>query len=172
MTTLMRRCALMVAGLGLGGGATNQGRGGITVYFKRAAFESALGTPIATETFDDTTLLSGLSFTSNTGSASINSGLFNDRLAPGENTTFSFVPEITGFGANFYLSPNGAGIGIQITTILPGGGTETVAQQVSNSSTGQFFGFISTGTIVSVRLNPGTQGSGAETYNLDNLTYG
>lgn len=172
MMNLTRRFGLAVAVLGLMAGASGQAKAAITVYLNRPAFEAALGTPITTETFDDAILTPGLTFTSNTGAAFISGGVFNDQLEPGENTTFSFVPVITGFGANFNLTPGGPGLGIVVTSVLPGGGTEVVSQEIPNNFSGQFFGFISSGAVASVQLTSGTQGGFGETYNLDNLTFG
>lgn len=153
-------------------GMVKQANASIVVFTNRTAFEGALGTPIQTETFNDAILLTGLSFNSNTGSASISSGSFNDRLTPGTNTTFSFVPNIFGFGGNFDLSPGGAGLGIQLTTVLAAGGTGMVVPEIPNSFTGGFFGFISTDGLTGVRLTSGTQGGVAESFSLDNLTFG
>jgi hypothetical protein len=148
----------------------SQANAGVVVYTDRATFEAALGT-FAIENFSDTTLNAGLSYTSNTGSAVISGGVFNDRLTPGTNTTWSFVPDTFGFGGNWDLSPGGPGMGIEITTIGPGG-TTVVSQQIPNTYTGQFWGVISTDAVTSVKLTPGTQPGIAETYNMDNLTYG
>ncbi len=139
---------------------------GVTVYTDEAAFLAAAG-PTTLEDFNDTTLATGLSFTSTVGA--ISGGLFNDQLDPaGQTTTFSFAPGIKAFGGNFDLTPGGPGIGIAFT-LAPGG---LVGSEVPNTYSGQFFGFISTTAFTSVELTGGTQTAGVETYNLDNLHFG
>ncbi|HEX8056314.1 MAG TPA: PEPxxWA-CTERM sorting domain-containing protein [Novosphingobium sp.] len=137
-----------------------------TIYTDQAAFLSALNAS-SLEDFADTTLATGLSFSSTVGS--ITSGRFADQLAPGaQTTTFNFATAVNAFGGNFDLSPGGAGIGIQFTT-APGG---LIGTEVPRDFSGQFFGFISDTAFTSVLLTGGTQANGVETYNLDNLVFG
>ncbi|GAB4461064.1 MAG: hypothetical protein OHK0029_25830 [Armatimonadaceae bacterium] len=144
----------------------------VTVYTDVASFQSALqaGSTVFTEDFSDSSLNTGLSFSSNSGESVISSGRFNDRLTPGETTTFSFAPPVYAFGGNFDLNPGGAGLGLRLSLDTLGGPV-TITQQVPNSYTGQFFGIISTVSFTSVNLSSGDQGGIAETYNLDNLLY-
>src|ERR1700754_1075457 len=139
----------------------------VTVYTSQAAFLAALGGLPSVENFADTTLVSGLSFSSNAGS--IGGGVFNDRLVPAvQTTTFSFGQFINGFGGFFDLTPGGAGLGIAFNP-APG---STLTVQVPNSYSGQFWGFISVNSFSSLLLTAGTQGGVAETYTLDDLTFG
>lgn len=120
------------------------------------------------EDFDDSTLASGLSFSSNAGS--IGGGLFNDRLVAGQaETTFSFAGGSDSFGGIFDLSPGGFGQGIEFVLGLAGGGTE-VAGRIGTSG---FFGFTSTNRFNSVTLRGfDTVNGSAETYNLNNAQFG
>ena len=138
----------------------------VTFFNSLASFNAAAGAT-TTEDFADNTLIPGLSIVSTNGN--IGGGVFNDRLIPGgATTTFSFASGIKAFGGNFDLSPNGAGIGISLT-LTPGG---ILSTEVPRTSTGQFFGFVSDTAFTSVLFTGGTQGGGAETYNLDNLAFG
>ena len=142
----------------------------VTVYTDKNAWTAAVGT-YTTENFANTTLVPGLSYTSNTGSAQISSGVFNDRLTPGRSTSFAFAPNAFAFGGNFDLSPGGEGLGLMFT--LLGGSTASFVlnTEVSRFYTGQFFGFVSDTSFGSVQMGSGTQGGGAETYNLDDLVF-
>ncbi|KQT31992.1 hypothetical protein ASG29_09010 [Sphingomonas sp. Leaf412] len=141
-----------------------------TVYTDQAAFDVAAGTT-AVEDFGDTMLVSGLTYSSTVGT--IGSGVFNDRLVIGaQTTTFNFADGTTSFGANFDLTPGGQGLGIKFLLSLASGGTEMVSAEVPQAFSGQFFGFTSSSAFTSVTLQGGTQSGVAETYNLDNLRFG
>lgn len=137
----------------------------VTVYTSRASWETAAGT-WTEETFDDVTLLPGVSFALNgvghTG-AGVSGGVFNDRLEPGSSTVWT-IPTAAGFGGNWDLRPGGAGLGLQMTA-----GTEVVTTQIADTYAGGFFGIITDFDFTSLTLMSGTQGGVAETYNLDNM---
>lgn len=105
---------------------------------------------------------------STTGSHSIFNtvGDLSDRLTSGNSTTINFNSAITSFGADWDLTPAGAGLGILINA----GGT-LLSLEIPESFSGQFFGFTSTVGITSITLTSGTQGGVAETYNADNFVY-
>lgn len=147
--------------------ASTPSHSAVVFYNDATAFAAALQSA-NTESFDDSVLLPELSFASNTGN--VNNGVFNDRVTPnGIPTVFSFSSGINAFGGNFDLSAGGAGMGIQLS--LSTG--EIISQEVLRTSTGGFFGFISDNLFTSVTLNTGTQmDCCAETYTLDNLTFG
>lgn len=141
----------------------------LTYYTNNGPFTSQLA-PITQEEFNNNVLEPGLSIVSTVGNISNN--VFNDQLSPGFQTTrFNFATAINGFAGIFDLSPGGAGTGIQFTLTLLGGGTQVLSTQITDSTDG-FFGFISTTAFTSVLLTAGTQGSGVETYKLDNLRFG
>jgi hypothetical protein len=142
-----------------------------TVYTDRTAFLTAVGGAATTETFDAGAItVPGLTV----DGGSFASGRFNDRLEPGVVTRlFSFAAPggVTAFGANFDLTPGGAGIGIAFVSTLLGGGTLAVGTEVPRLYSGQFFGFTSAAAFTSIELVGGTQAFGVETYNLDDLTF-
>lgn len=141
----------------------------VTTYTSQAAFAARL-VPLATEDFADTSLVSGLSFTSNVGNVA--NGLFNDRPVFGvAETTFSFAGGANGFGGIFNLDPGGRGQGLEFTLNLVGGGTE-VAGRLRLEAPG-FFGFTSTKAFNSVTWRGFDTVNGvAETFNLDNAQFG
>jgi len=98
--------------------------------------------------------------------AGISGGLFSDRLVTGSSTVFTFDTPILSFGANFDLTPGGAGLGLQIVA-----GTETLSVEIPSTFTGQFFGFTANAAITSVTFLAGTDAGLAETYNADNFVY-
>ncbi|WP_256731236.1 PEPxxWA-CTERM sorting domain-containing protein [Sphingomonas sp. dw_22] len=139
----------------------------ITYYTNYAAFLGALGGTAVIEDFEDTTLVPGLAYASSAGN--ISGGLFNDQLIPSsQTTTFVFGGAVNAFGGFFDLSPGGPGLGIQLTN-APG---STLALEVPNTYSGQFWGFISNNSFQALLLTAGTQGGVAETYTLNNLTFG
>jgi hypothetical protein len=92
--------------------------------------------------------------------------------APLQTTEWFFAIPVRGFGAFFDLAPIGPGQGIAMSISLVGGGTQLLSQEVLNSSTGEFFGFVSSEAFSSVLFTEGTQPSGIqETFNMDDLVY-
>ena len=92
-------------------------------------------------------------------------GDLTDRVSTG-STVITFSDAITSFGANWDLTPGGAGLGIQINA----GGT-LLAIEIPDTFTGEFFGFTSDVAFTSIILSTGTQGGVAETYDADNFVY-
>ena len=145
----------------------------ITFYDMRSDWETAVGGIFEEEDFDDGMVNSpGLSVSSTVGTPSL--GVWSDQVndAPLQTTEWFFVIPIRGFGAFFDLAPIGPGQGIAMTISLVGGGTQLLSQEVLNSFTGEFFGFVSSEAFTSVLFMEGTQPSGVqETFNMDNLVY-
>ncbi|HPO70772.1 MAG TPA: hypothetical protein PKV53_10740 [Anaerohalosphaeraceae bacterium] len=82
-------------------------------------------------------------------------------------TTWSFAAEIIGYGGNWTLGgPGGSGnyLLIYIDDLLPYVGF------ISNSYSGEFWGFISDTPFTSVRLVGGT-GTNQQNYRLDDMVY-
>ena len=141
----------------------------VTVYTDQSAFAAAMGT-LTTEDFNDAVLVPGLSITTNAGT--IGSGVFNDRVfRGGDTTTFSFAGGARGAGGIFDLTPGGFGQALSFTLNLSGGGTELVPSEIA-STVGTFFGFISTNRFDSFLITAGSNAGSAETYTLDNLQFG
>ena len=140
----------------------------VTVYTDKAAWLSAVsGASVQTEDFTDATLITGLNITTTTGY--IGDGVLHDRLVPGLSTTFGYTPNLIGVGGDFDLTPGGPGLGLQLTLLNGNTLHFTVPTEVNQNYSGQFFGVISSDVFSSLRLDPGTQPGGAETYNVDNL---
>lgn len=141
-----------------------------TVYNDLSSWSAAIGGPSLLEDFSDTTLNSGLSFSTTTGS--ISGGRLNDVLFAARQSIFTFAPNVYAVGGNFDLTPNGRGVGLQVELVTVAGNV-LVSSQIPNTANGGFFGIISDNAISKVILRAGTQtGTGpAETYNLDNLRY-
>ena len=93
-------------------------------------------------------------------------GDLTDRVSPSDSTVITFDDAITSFGANWDLTPGGAGLGIQINA----GGT-LLAIEIPDTFSGEFFGFTSDVAFTSITLTAGTQGGVAETYDADNFVY-
>lgn len=143
----------------------------VTMFTSKTAWEAAVGGTYGIEDFADTTLATGLGI-AGSGSYSISGGRMNDRLTPGaSNTTFNFSSAMSAFGGNFDLSPGGQGLGLRFT--LLGGDVVSfpVSTQVPANYTGQFFGFLSDTSFLSVKLTAGTQPGSAESYAADNIVF-
>lgn len=139
------------------------GANAAVVFYNSAAAFNAANPAQALEDFADTTLVPGLSIAS---PGTISGGWFNDRIE-GNTTRFNFASAINGFGADFDLSPGGAGSGIRLTISLLSGGTSVLTQEISGTQL-QFFGFKSDQSFNSVLFSLGSS-SGVETYRMDNL---
>jgi hypothetical protein len=139
------------------------------IYFDNQAEWEAAVLAASTETFDDAILLPGLTINSSSPSFSIGSGKMYDRLTPtGQSTVFSFDSSIQAFGGLWDLAgPGGVGLGILVT--LSNG--DILSQEISNSITGGFWGFISTISFNSIDLATGSQGGLAESYEVDSIYY-
>lgn len=148
---------------------------GITIYTDQALFQSALAS-FSVEDFTGNVLhVAGLSFVSTVGSiggtvgAASGADQFNDRpVNGGAFTTWTLPGPTNGFGANWDLTPGGAGQGLEFFI----DGVTLVGTEVPNSYSGQFFGFISDTPFTSVKYDGGTQPGSAETHSMDNLTFG
>ncbi|MBX9698529.1 MAG: PEP-CTERM sorting domain-containing protein [Acetobacteraceae bacterium] len=150
----------------------------ITFYANnQAGFLAALGN-VQVEDFNDTTLNAGLTITG--GSVRIDNNNNNRMLDvindnANTSTTFAFASAINGFGGNFNLAgPGGAGTGIKVVIDLLVSGLTVLSQEIPNSNTGQFWGFVSTIAFDEVRFSEGMQAPqpAVESYSLDNLRYG
>jgi hypothetical protein len=139
------------------------------IYFDNQTEWEAAVLNASTETFDDATLLPGLTINSSAQSYTVGGGILHDRLTPGgTNTVFSFDSNIQAFGGLWDLAgPGGVGLGILVT--LSNG--EVLSQEIPDNIAGGFWGFISTVAFNSIDLASGSQGGSAETYELDSVYY-
>lgn len=158
----------------------------IQVFTNEAAWAAAAGTPISTEDFSDTTLVTGLTVTP-AGGGSISGGMLSNSVAifqlcanggvgcpPAPVTTqFGFSPATTAFGADWDLSPGGAGNGISFDILLNNGTHQTVAG-ISNPggvAFNGFFGFVSDTPFTSITLTTQSLTGNSETFNADNVRF-
>ena len=142
------------------------------VYTDKTAWENALGGQFLTEDFNDDQLNDGVSFVS-TESGHINPalGYYQDVLASESQnepmTTWSFTPEITGYGGDWTLGgPGGSGNSLLVYI----SGVPTAVGSIPNSYGGGFWGFISDTPFTSVELIGGG-GSNQQNYRLDDMVY-
>lgn len=144
----------------------------ITVYTDKTQWENALGGQFLTEDFSDTQLTDGVSFVSSE-SGHINPALelYQDVLASQSQnepmTTWSFTPEIFGYGGNWTLGgPGGSGNSLLVSIA----DTSLSVGAIPNSYNGEFWGFISDTPFTSVKLVGGS-GTNQQNYRLDNMVY-
>ena len=145
-------------------------RASITVYTDKTAWENALAGQFLTEDFSDDILNAGVSFVS-TESGHINPAeeCYQDVLASQSQnepmTTWSFAPEITGYGGNWTLGgPGGSGNSLLVYV------GDSFVGAISNSYGGEFWSFISDTPFISVKL-VGGQGTHQQNYRLDDMVY-
>jgi len=144
----------------------------ITVYTEKTQWENALGVQFLTEDFSDSVLNVGVSFES-TESGHINPALeiYQDVLASASQnepmTTWSFTPEVFGYGGNWTLGgPGGSGNSLLVSIA----DSSTFVGAISNNYNGGFWGFISDTPFTSVKL-VGGGGSNQQNYSLDDMVY-
>ncbi len=137
-------------------------------FTDRAAWELAVGGSFAQESFDDA-VLSGFSLEEvGTGhSSGISDGVYHDRtVLDGTYTNYHFNSMINAFGANWDLTPGGAGQGLRLFL-----GGELVTPQIENTFSGGFFGVVSTTSFNLVTVRSGSFPGVAETHNVDNVVF-
>lgn len=166
MKVMQSVCALLCA-MVIG---TSSAIAATTIYTDRAAFDIATGGSLSFEDFSDAAFNN---LTIQTDAGFVANGLFNDRPTPdtatqtGARTTFDFGTSINAFGANYDLSPNGAGNGLRFVL----GTGEIVSSEISAPYTG-FWGFVSDLTFTTLTVGAGSGAGVAETHNFDSLSYG
>jgi hypothetical protein len=134
----------------------------VTEYFNRTDWEAAAVAAYLIETFDDATLNPEISF----DSGFWNVDLWEDQVSisnPSSEATWSFAPQIYAFGADWDLSYNGDGSGIQVSI----GGDAIQTLQYFDG----FWGVVSTEAFSTVLLEATGSGPGVETFRLDNMVY-
>jgi opacity protein-like surface antigen len=137
-------------------------------FTDRAAWEAAVSGSFAQESFDDA-VLSGFSLEEvGTGhSSGISDGVYHDRTVLDDTyTNYHFNSMINAFGANWDLTPGGAGQGLRLFL-----GGELVTPQIANTFNGGFFGVVSTTSFNLVTVRSGSFPGVAETHNVDNVVF-
>jgi hypothetical protein len=136
-----------------------------TFYTDRDAFEAAM-TAFANEQFEDNAFVTGLGVTSDVGV--VQDGMWYDRVTmDGDSTTWSFDTSVTAWGGDFDLSPVGNGQSLKFTL---DGADELDMQLAVYEPT--FYGFITDTSFSSLAIESGDRGGLAETYEMDNVTFG
>jgi hypothetical protein len=162
MNSLFRIAALLLAMLGFG-----QAHAQFTVYTDRGAWQTAVS-GYALESFSDgaadgfsiVEVGSGHSF-------GIDGGRFQDRVVNDSTyTVYAFDTPINAFGADWDLSPGGAGQGLRL--VVDG---LDVSGEIFNGHRG-FFGFTANFLFDTLVVFAGTQPGTAETHDVDNVVYG
>ena len=141
----------------------------LTLYTDRSNWETAVYGIYWEENFEDTTLNPRVTITSQWGGhVDTTDEVWHDQVSSSNSTTISFTVPMRAFGGNWDLTPGDAGAGI----IVYMDGT-TWVEEIDNSYSGGFWGFVSDTNFNSIVLKKGTQGiTGAvETFELDNMVY-
>lgn len=146
----------------------------------RSAWELAVGGPFALETFDDATLVPGVSITSAHPLGGVSGGEFIDLSDGLTRTQIDFVSPVLAFGGVFDLDPGTAGTGLDVHFLFSGGGSEIVEVRNNTTDVGAvgpsftgFVGAISNMPITQVLVFEGNQTNlgGAELYHLDDMVF-
>jgi hypothetical protein len=148
----------------------------VTLYTNAAAWQAAVASSV-TEPFNSTGLQAFTSVTSTAGSIGAASGVLSGSVWKDDMynnpvfhsiTTFSYVPaQLIGAGAVWDTSPNGEGVGIDISL---NGGSETVGH--IGGIHGGFFGWTSSTPFNSFQLSIYFLPlGGGETFDMDNLQF-
>ncbi|MEQ8667891.1 MAG: PEP-CTERM sorting domain-containing protein [Pirellulales bacterium] len=138
---------------------------GIVQIFKqdgssdRSGWEAAVGNNFSLETFDDATLVPGLSLTG--PNVNITGGHFTDDVDGAMTTTIEFVPNVLAAGGFFDLDPATAGTGLDLHFEFAGGGSEIVEVRSVSDAQGftGFIGIIADTPIARIVISEGDQTS-------------
>ena len=143
------------------------------IYTDKTAWENALAVPYMTEEFADDQLDPGVSYVSSeSGHINPAEQCYQDVLASESQnepmTVWSFSPQITAYGGNWTLGgPGGSGNSL---LVYLNDNTAQYVGAISNSYSGEFWGFISDTPFTSVKLIGGS-GTNQQHYCLDDMTY-
>lgn len=143
-----------------------------TVYIDKTQWENALTGQFLTEDFNDLVLNDGVSYTSSeSGHINLTFGYYHDVLMASSSiepvTVWYFTPQITAYGGTWTLGGPG-GSGNYILVYIDD--NEEPAGVITNSYSGDFWGFISDTPFSSVSLVGGTSNN-QQSYQLDDMVY-
>ena len=144
----------------------------ISVYTDKALWQNSLAAPFLTEDFADSELNSGVSFdSSESGHINPAEEYYQDVLtSQSENqptTIWNFNPGIFAYGGNWTLGgPGGSGNALLVYLA----DSAFYVGSISNSYSGEFWGFISDVPFTSVQLI-GSTGLHQQNYRLDDMVY-
>lgn len=139
-----------------------------TLYTDQAQFLLAAA-PEAFETFDDPTLLPGLTMVSDHDRWS-REGMMYDAVRQGTGgTVWTFGRDVFAFGGFWDLRPGGIDRGLRLSVIYGDGSQEAVAWMTPQVASG-FVGLVSNRAFTGLRVeHAGIYRGGQETYTLDNV---
>lgn len=163
-----RPLALVIGGLLLGAFAVSKANAAnFTPYTDVAAFNAAVGSAVV-EDWEDTTLVPGLTITSDV--ATISGGNYNDVIDTngGHNPThISTSFALKGLGGILHLDAGGTGSGIATLVYLVGGGAQLFGPVVPDGYNG-FIGLTSDVPFNAIDMFSGGPGS-PQAYTAENL---
>jgi hypothetical protein len=143
---------------------------GFVTYTDYSSWEAAVGaTNVATENFEDTTLLPGLTITEVGDTGVITNGKYKNIVRsnayeptyPESYQIFDYAPGTKAVGFWLDLSIGGPGTGINMYI----NDTNTLVMSVPNTATGGFYGFVNDTAFTGVKFADGGQAGGwQETY--------
>jgi hypothetical protein len=168
--------ALMISAITLSLGLIGVGSSNaasITTYSNQNVWEAAAGSPIVVEAFQDSTLVSGLTYTfgNNVPPGSFSGfdvrdvavSQFNDL----NNPHMTFGTPTLAFGADWDLSPGGVGDGVLLALTFSDSSTMSVL--LPTNILRFFYGFVSDTGVSSMILN--SPGTGVEEFGMDNVRF-
>lgn len=166
-------CAVTAAALLASSGVS---RAALTTYTDLTSWLAAAGSPIAVEDFADGTLLPGftITFGNNSPPGNIAGGTYNDvavtQFNNANNPKLQFAGGTYVFGADWDLSPGGAGDGLLLVLTFTDSTSTTlsIGNPLPNAFHG-FFGFVSDVPVASFRLD--SPGTGVEAFSMDNARF-
>ncbi len=137
-------------------------------FTDRAAWEAAVSGSFSEETFSSgSTTGFSIAEIGSGHSSGISGGVYHDRtVLDTAYTNYNFSSLINAFGANWDLTPGGAGQGLQLFA-----GGQLVTPQIANTYTGGFFGLVSTTAFSQVSVHSGSFSGVAETHDVDNVVF-
>jgi len=147
------------------------------IFTSRAAFEAAAGSTLGSQDFSAGFPSTGPGLIATSGSVS--NGVFVDQglplvFAPSPTANlFRFSPFTTAIGADWDLSPGGAGEGLSLTAIFPDGSTEQVGfilNPLPSPFVG-FWGFISDTPVAALRYQSASLTGQSEIFAIDNARF-
>jgi hypothetical protein len=137
-------------------------------FTDRAQWEIAVGGTFSEETFSSgSTTGFSIEQIGSGHSTGISGGVYHDRTVLDTSyTNYHFNSLVNAFGANWDLTPGGAGQGLQLFA-----GGQLITPQIANTYTGGFFGVVSTTAFNLVSVHSGSYSGVAETHNVDNVVF-
>ena len=139
-----------------------------------AGWTAAAGGIVVVEDFSDEILVAGMTLELGSDRGSINGDRWRDRADDTQETapTFTFAGEgITAFGADWDVATASAGTGLALFVTFTDSTTQLVTAEIPQTFRDQFWGIVSDTAIRSISVVEGTQDTGYETFDGDNVRF-